>query len=178
MRTLDEQALGSLEARVRGALARVPDPEIPTCSIVDLGMVERVRVSERKVEVDLLPTFSGCPAPDVIHRDAVEAVRRVAGERETRVRFVYSPAWTTDRVTAAGREALRGYGVTPPTEGGPKVAFIPLAAVRSTHGVVCPFCGGEDTELESAFGPTLCRSIHFCRSCRNPFESFKTKRPG
>jgi ring-1,2-phenylacetyl-CoA epoxidase subunit PaaD len=162
-----------IELEVMEALGRVHDPEIPPLSITDLGIVERVHVTDATVEVELLPTFSGCPALDVIHEDVRRAVREVAGERDIRVSFVLSPPWTSDRITPAGREALKSYGLTPPGSGG---AFVPLAGLqRPESGVPCPFCGSTDTFLESAYGPTLCRTTHFCRACRNPFEGFKTK---
>ena len=159
----------TLEARVRDALASVHDPEIPPCTIVDLGIVERVAVADGMVEVELLPTFAGCPALDVIREDVEAAVRLAAPDASVRVRFVHAPPWTSDRITAAGRAALASHGISPPA--GPSVV-IPVQAVRR---VACPFCGSEDTVLESAFGPTLCRSTRFCRSCRNPFEAFKPK---
>jgi ring-1,2-phenylacetyl-CoA epoxidase subunit PaaD len=166
--------------RVWDALAEVRDPEIPPCSITDLGIVERVEVTAGDVQVDLLPTFAGCPALDVIREDVSAAGREVAGEREVTVRFVYNPPWTSDRITDRGREAMRAYGLTPPGQGRPADAvFIPMAAFeRAPHPVICPYCGSRDTVLESAFGPTLCRATHFCRSCRNPFESFKPKSAG
>jgi ring-1,2-phenylacetyl-CoA epoxidase subunit PaaD len=165
-----------LEARVWHALGQVPDPEIPPCSITDLGIVERVWVGRDSVEVDLLPTFAGCPALDVIREDAEAAVRRVGGAREVRVRFVYAPPWTSDRITPKGREALRSYGLTPPELRPAGPAFIPLAGLGTRRrNPPCPYCGGEETVLESAFGPTLCRSTHFCPTCRNPFEAFKPK---
>ena len=161
------------------ALATVHDPEIPPCSITDLGLVEAVRTSDDAVEVDLLPTFVGCPALDVIHEDVTAAVKAVSEGRAVRVRFLYSPPWTSDRMTERGREALKAYGVTPPGQHAdqtPSLTFIPLSAVRGEGDPVrCPFCGSADTVLESAFGPTLCRSIRFCPSCRNPFEAFKAK---
>jgi ring-1,2-phenylacetyl-CoA epoxidase subunit PaaD len=165
-----------LEQAVWAALAEVHDPEIPPCSITDLGIVQRVTATEDRVEVDLLPTFAGCPALDVIGQDAEAAVRAVAGDREVDVRFVFSPPWTSDRISDAGREALRTYGITPPGQGGMhSPVVIPLAALRPQSGVTCPFCGSDDTAMESAFGPTLCRSTHFCGACRNPFEAFKPK---
>jgi len=167
----------ALELEVWRALALVHDPEIPPCSITDLGIVERVRISDEAVEVDLLPTFAGCPALDVIREDAEAAVRSTAGSRETRVRFVYSPPWTSDRITPEGRDALQSYGLTPPGNGPVGGAVpIPLGALRDRGAIItCPFCGSQQTELESAFGPTLCRSTHFCKACRNPFEAFKPK---
>jgi ring-1,2-phenylacetyl-CoA epoxidase subunit PaaD len=161
-----------VEIRVREALAGVPDPEIPACSIVDLGMVERVDASADHVEVDLLPTFIGCPAKDIIGEEVKEAVRTVAEEREVRVRFVYDPPWTTDRITERGKEALRSFGISPHWERGGKPVALPLLA---SAGVTCPYCGSGETVTESAFGPTPCRTVHFCRACRNPFEGFKAK---
>jgi ring-1,2-phenylacetyl-CoA epoxidase subunit PaaD len=162
-----------VELLVLDALSRVMDPEIPPLSITDLGIVEHVDITDDAVDVSLLPTFAGCPALDVIRADAEAALGAVAGKRAVTVRFVLTPPWTSDRITPAGREALRAYGMTPPGAGG---VFVPLASL--THhegGMACPFCGSEETVLESAFGPTLCRTTHFCRSCRNPFEGFKAK---
>jgi ring-1,2-phenylacetyl-CoA epoxidase subunit PaaD len=167
----------NLEREVWAALSAVHDPEIPPCSITDLGIVERIQVSPGTVEVELLPTFAGCPALDAIQQDTEAAVRAVAGDRAVVVRFVYTPAWTSGRITERGREAMRAYGLTPPDHTqSPDAVFIPLAAFeRAPHPVTCPFCGSRDTVLESAFGPTLCRATLFCRACRNPFESFKPK---
>lgn len=162
----------ALESRVREALAAVPDPEIPACSIVDLGMVERVDATEEEVRVELLPTFIGCPAKEIIGEEAARAVRAVAGERTVRIRFVYTPPWTTDRITKRGREALRSFGISPHWERSTQPIAIPLLM---GSGVDCPYCGSADTVTESAFGPTPCRTVHFCRSCRNPFEGFKEK---
>jgi ring-1,2-phenylacetyl-CoA epoxidase subunit PaaD len=172
--------LDAVEQVVWEALAEVHDPEIPPCSITDLGIVEGIQVTNDNVEVELLPTFAGCPALDVIRDDAEAAVRTAVPGRQVSVRFVYSKPWTSDRITSHGRQALREYGVTPPGDdrlGG--VVMIPLAVLqRTSASAQCPFCGSEDTEMESAFGPTLCRSTHFCRSCRNPFEAFKPKTIG
>jgi ring-1,2-phenylacetyl-CoA epoxidase subunit PaaD len=164
-----------LEDRVWEALGAVHDPEIPPCSITDLGIVEQVSVTADAVRVDLLPTFAGCPALDVIRDEVETAVTRVAEGRRADVRFVFSPPWTSDRITPAGREAMRAYGLTPPRH---DRVLIPVAALTRTSGATCPFCASDDTVLESAFGPTLCRSTHFCRTCRNPFEAFKPKIAG
>jgi len=167
--------LDTEERRVRGALDTVHDPEIPACSISDLGMVERVHVTGDGIEVDLLPTFVGCPAKDLIGRDVETALREVAGHRRVSVRFVYDPPWTTDRITDRGRTRLREFGIAPHWErpaGGPvAIPFLTRTAVR------CPYCGSEDTAMESRWGPTPCRAQHWCRSCRNPFEGFKEKAP-
>ena len=165
----------SLEAEVRDRLTRVMDPEIPTCSIADLGLLERIEVRDEAIEVDLLPTFAGCPALDVIERDVRAAIEEMAEGRDVRVRYVYDPPWTSDRISAAGQQQLRAYGISPAPHGGGGVAVvIPLTDVRA-RVVTCPYCGSEDTNVESAFGPTPCRTTHFCASCRNPFEGFKPK---
>ena len=155
-----------IEAAVRDALSHVKDPEIPVCSITDLGLVEHVEVGDDAIVVTLLPTFVGCPALDAIREDAERAVLEVAHGRDVRVVYVFNPPWTTDRVTAAGREALKLFGIAP--AGGP--TLVQLTAR-------CPHCGSLATRVESDFGPTPCRSIRYCDSCRNPFESFKPKHP-
>jgi ring-1,2-phenylacetyl-CoA epoxidase subunit PaaD len=167
-------SITTVEDRVREALAGVEDPEIPACSVIDLGMVERVEVRGDRIEVDLLPTFVGCPAKDVIGEDVESALREVADGHEVRVRFVHDPPWTTDRITEQGRARLREFGVAPHWDrvetAGP--VAVPLMAVS---GVPCPYCGSTETMMESAWGPTPCRTQHWCRSCRNPFEGFKEK---
>jgi ring-1,2-phenylacetyl-CoA epoxidase subunit PaaD len=160
----------ALATSVWEALGRVHDPEIPPVAITDLGIVQDVRTPPGAVEVDLLPTFAGCPALDIIREDVEAALSPVAGERAVRVRFVNAPPWTSDRITPAGREAMRSYGLTPPP-GLTGTMLLPVIPLTPT----CPFCGSRDTVRESAFGPTLCRATHYCRSCRNPFESFKPK---
>lgn len=164
-----------LERDVRAALDDVHDPEIPACSITELGMVERVAVTEGAIEVDLLPTFVGCPARDVIADDVRAGLRGVAEGREVRLRFVHDPPWTTDRITERGRERLREVGIAPEWEGGPPKGPVAIPLLRA-GSVPCPFCGSDETVMESAWGPTPCRTQHWCRSCRNPFEGFKEKR--
>jgi ring-1,2-phenylacetyl-CoA epoxidase subunit PaaD len=155
------------EAAVRSALAEVHDPEIPLVSIVDLGIVERLEVGWDAIRVELLPTFVGCPALDVI-RSSVE--ERLAGfGRPVEVRFVHRVPWTSDRITPEGREQLRASGFAPPQPGG---AELPVLVQLATP-VACPHCGSNGTVLENAFGPAQCRAIHHCTACRQPFEAFK-----
>ena len=166
----------TVEGEVRRALDRIHDPEIPACSITDLGMVERVAVTGDAVEVDLLPTFVGCPAKDVIADDVRAGLRDAVAGRELRLRFVYDPPWTTERITERGKERLREVGIAPEWQGGPPGNSGPVAIpLMRASTITCPFCGSEDTFRESAWGPTPCRTQHFCRSCRNPFEGFKEK---
>ena len=145
------------EASVRAALAEVPDPEIPAVSVLDLGMVEGVSVDGGAIRVELLPTFIGCPALDRIREDV--AARLATFGRAVDVQFTNRVPWTTERITPAGRERLRRAGFAPPV--------VDPADSR------CPHCGSADVQLENLFGPTLCRSLAYCRSCRQPFEQFK-----
>ncbi len=151
------------------ALAEIPDPEIPTISIVDLGVVRSVVLDDERVSVELLPTFVGCPALEVI-RAAVED--RLAGLRPTvEVTFSFAVPWTTDLITDRGRRGLLAGGFAPPTPGGPSrghSSIVPLDVA-----VPCPTCGSRRTRLDNVFGPTLCRSIRYCLDCRQPFEGFK-----
>jgi ring-1,2-phenylacetyl-CoA epoxidase subunit PaaD len=155
--------------RVWQALAEVPDPEIPVISVVDLGVVRDVVVEDGRVRVEFTPTFLGCPALEVMRDRMAAAVRRLGAEPEIEV--VLADSWSTDRISAAGREKLREAGFAPPTarEAGA------LQLVQLQHGRFrCPYCGSTETRLENIFGPTPCRSIRYCASCRQPFEQFKT----
>ena len=146
------------------AIASVTDPEIPVLSVVDMGIIVGVRNADGAVEIDITPTFSGCPALDVIRREIKEAVLR-AGARSAEVRIVYHPPWTSDRLTPEGRRKLKEFGLAPP---GARCGSSP-----NLDRVACPLCNSDNTEMESLFGPTLCRSIHYCRDCLQSFEHFK-----
>lgn len=156
-----------LESVVHAALAEISDPEIPTVSIVDLGLVLDVAVSPGRIRVDLLPTFVGCPALDVL-RAAVEA--RLSGlAPAVEVAFSFLEPWTAARITSDGRTRLRASGFAPPvtaTDSDRSLPVLPLAQ--------CPFCGSRRATLENAFGPTLCRAIYYCADCCQPFEQFKS----
>jgi ring-1,2-phenylacetyl-CoA epoxidase subunit PaaD len=156
------------EDEVWTALAEIPDPEIPVVSLVDLGVVKDVRVRGGTVQIDFTPTFMGCPALEVM-RQALEAkVAELGAEAEVRV--LLDDSWSTDRITPAGREKLREAGFAPPA---PRPAE-KLTLVHLQRGFRCPYCGSTETRLENLFGPTPCRSIRYCESCRQPFEQFKT----
>jgi ring-1,2-phenylacetyl-CoA epoxidase subunit PaaD len=157
--------------RVWAALAEVPDPEIPAVSVVNLGIVRAVDLDAERLRVELLPTFVGCPAIDLI-RDAVAA--RLAGlAPRVEVELSFAEPWTSDRITAEGRRKLRGSGFAPPAPAA-GAAGRPLFATIATRLVAaCPYCGSRDTRLDNPFGPTRCRSIHWCSHCRQPFEQFK-----
>ena len=155
--------------RVWEALAEVPDPEIPVISLVDLGVVRDVEVDDGRVRVEFTPTFLGCPAVDVMRDRMEEAVRALGGEPQIDV--VLDDSWSTDRITPTGREKLRESGFAPPA---PREAAGPTLVQLESHAFRCPYCGSTDTRLENIFGPTPCRSIRWCASCRQPFEQFKT----
>ncbi|HZJ52288.1 MAG TPA: 1,2-phenylacetyl-CoA epoxidase subunit PaaD [Actinomycetota bacterium] len=150
------------------ALGDVMDPEIPAVSITEMGMVLDVAAEDKDVWVTILPTFTGCPAIDVIVHDVEQAVAGVEGVETVRVKLVYDPPWSTERISSEGRTKLQQSGLAPPAAGPVLITDIRLPAVA-----VCPFCGGRDTANENLFGPTPCRAIYYCRSCRNPFEQFK-----
>ncbi len=144
------------ELEVREALRSVSDPEIPVLSIVDLGLVEEVRVAGARVEVDLLPTFTGCPALGFIAAAAKERLLRLPGVSEAEISFRFDPPWTTERISPSGKLALQSFGIAPPGA-----------------APACPYCGSRNTRVESPFGPTRCRSVCYCGDCSNPFERMK-----
>jgi ring-1,2-phenylacetyl-CoA epoxidase subunit PaaD len=154
---------------VWAALAEIPDPEIPVISLVDLGVIKGVEVENGTVRIDFTPTFMGCPALEAMQR-AMEAKVEELGAR-AEVRVVLDDSWSTDSITAEGREKLRAAGFAPPT---PRPVG-KLDLVQLQRGTFrCPYCGSSDTRLDNLFGPTPCRSIRYCESCRQPFEQFKT----
>jgi len=175
----------SIHSSVMDALGRVPDPEMPI-SIVDLGLVEDVRViangaSGATVSIVLLPTFIGCPALDMIAGDVRAKVGELPGIADVSVAWVHDPAWTVDRISNEGRASLAAHGVTVPPRGGGGHLDVPghappnspQAVTMRISAVPCPFCGSRSTYLDSPFGPTRCRTIYYCESCRNSFEHLK-----
>jgi len=154
---------------VLAALDEVADPEIPAVSIVELGMIGGIDVEPARIVVELLPTFVGCPALEVI-RDAVSD-RLAEFGRPVRVDVSFATPWSSDRISPAGREKLRGSGFAPPPAVRPGRGLQMLDAAAAP--VACPYCGSLRTTLENVFGPTQCRSIRHCADCRQPFESFK-----
>ncbi len=151
------------------ALAEVPDPEIPVISVVDLGVVRDVQVEDGRVRVEFTPTFLGCPALEVMREQMAARIAELGAEPEIEV--VLDDSWSTDRITPEGREKLRAAGLAPPA---PRPAGAPALVQLESTGFRCPYCGSHDTGLENIFGPTPCRSLRYCRSCRLPFEQFKT----
>lgn len=161
--------LTSLEVAVWDALAHVPDPEIPAVSVVDMGMVHDVSVDGASVRVTMLPTFTGCPAIDIIKSDVGTAIAGVEGVDDVAVHTTFEPAWTSDRITPEGRDKLRAFGLAPPDSTGPVL----ITEIGLPKQATCPFCGSTETVNDNAFGPTPCRALYYCTSCRNPFEQFK-----
>lgn len=150
----------------RAAAASVCDPEIPVLTIEDLGILRDVALTGDAVEVTITPTYTGCPAMNVIAWD-IEAALHRAGFAAVTVRTVLTPAWTTDWMTKEGRRKLRDFGIAPPPPGGGRRALF------GEDQPACPHCGSTDTELLSAFGSTACKALHRCRACREPFDAFK-----
>jgi ring-1,2-phenylacetyl-CoA epoxidase subunit PaaD len=155
--------------RVWAALGEIPDPEIPVISLVDLGVVRDVAVENGTVRVEFTPTFLGCPALEVMQEQMAAAIRGLGAEPDVQV--VLDDSWSTDRITPEGREKLRASGFAPPA---PRAAGEPKLVQLQTGAFKCPYCGSTDTRLENIFGPTPCRSLRYCASCRQPFEQFKT----
>lgn len=152
-------------ARARAAVEQVTDPEIPVLTIADLGVLRDVRLQGETVEVTITPTYSGCPAMGMISVEIETALAR-AGFRSARVRTTLAPAWTTDWLSAAGRDKLSAYGIAPPPHTG-------RAALFGAPAPACPRCGSARTEQISAFGSTACKALHRCLACREPFDAFK-----
>ncbi len=164
-----QAAATSRRERIWQALAEIPDPEIPAISLVDLGVIGEVRIGPELVHVELLPTFVGCPAIDVMRQRIGERLVELGIAERVEVEVSFATPWTSERISEAGRERLRLSGFAPPVmtagDGLDELAVLPIAE--------CPYCGSRSTTLENPFGPTLCRAIYHCAECRQPFEQFK-----
>lgn len=148
-------------------LAEVPDPEVPVVSVIDLGMVRDVNIKQGIAEIAVAPTYSGCPATEVIESD-IASFLRDKGVVDVRIRRQLSPPWTTDWITDEGRQKLQAYGIAPPqgSAGKPRLA-------GSALPIACPRCSGSHTERVSEFGSTACKASYRCLDCLEPFEYFK-----
>lgn len=162
--------------RAWDVLATVLDPEVPALSLRDLGIVRAVRETGEggaALEVVLTPTYSGCPATEVISQSVVDAIT-TAGLGPVTITMQRAPAWTTDWISDDGRRKLRDYGIAPP---GPvdAGAGVPIRLVgrRAAQAIACPRCNSTQTERLSAFGSTACKALYRCMACREPFEHFK-----
>jgi len=155
--------------QVWSAFGEIPDPEIPVVSLVELGVIRSVDVQDGHVRVELTPTFLGCPALEAMKRALEEKVTELGADAEVRV--ISDDSWSTDKITPAGREKLRAAGFAPPA---PREASAPALVQLQSNVFRCPYCNSTQTTLENIFGPTPCRSLRYCESCRQPFEQFKT----
>jgi ring-1,2-phenylacetyl-CoA epoxidase subunit PaaD len=158
--------------RLWEAVASVVDPEIPVLSIVDLGIVRAIDV-DGGVVVRITPTYTGCPATDVIANDVRRALA-AAGVEDARVEIALSPAWTTDWITSEGRDKLARYGIAPPSPHAPaRVDVVGISPLRKAQAIECPHCGSRATRLVSQFGSTACKALMRCDDCLEPFDYFK-----
>ena len=155
-----------LRQRAWDVAASVVDPEIPVLTIADLGVLREVEIEDGRVDVAITPTYSGCPAMNMIAVEIALALEN-AGFPKAKVRTVLSPAWTTDWMSQEGRRKLRDYGIAPPLPASSRCALFGVQRVQ------CPQCGSDDTERLSEFGSTSCKALWRCTSCREPFDYFK-----
>ncbi|WP_344403462.1 1,2-phenylacetyl-CoA epoxidase subunit PaaD [Streptomyces longisporus] len=164
----------ALESELLEIAGSVPDPELPVLTLQELGVLRAVHVrGADSVEVELTPTYTGCPAIEAMSLD-IERVLHAHGIRDVTVRTVLRPAWSTDDITSEGRRKLREFGIAPPRvreASGP--VTVSLGPTRTLEPVRCPHCGSTDTELLSRFSSTACKALRRCLSCREPFDHFK-----
>ena len=154
------------EHEIMEALQHVMDPEIPTLSVVDMGMITVVEVKGESAEVKMIPTFTACPALKLIKQNIYDAVKQL-GFNQVNVIVDDTIIWNSDRITEQGKKLLTEFGLGTPQRHEGKFSMEEIAASK------CPHCGSDDTTLKSIFGSTLCRSIHFCFNCKQGFERFK-----
>ncbi|MGW3964841.1 1,2-phenylacetyl-CoA epoxidase subunit PaaD [Amycolatopsis sp. NPDC005003] len=152
--------------------ATVTDPELPMLTLADLGVLRSVSEEEGRVVVAITPTYTGCPAMDTM-RDDLEHALLAAGYADVEIRTQLAPAWTSDWISAAGREKLAAAGIAPPGAAPRRSGPIPLTLSAPVSRVLCPHCGSADTEEQSRFGATACKALRRCRACLEPFEHVK-----
>lgn len=145
-------------------LKTVDDPEIPNVSVYDLGMVHDVSINQEDISIMMVPTFAGCPALEIIERDVKRAIEKLSWVGHCYVQFSFELPWSTDKITDVGKTNLIKHGIAPPPE---------YYRPGDEWTVNCPFCASHYTSMENVFGPTACRSILYCSSCKNPFEAMK-----
>ena len=153
-------------AQVYEWLEEVKDPEIPVLSLVDLGVISQIDLHGLDASVVLTPTFVGCPALDMMKSDITEVLKK-HGMKSIDIQVSYQHPWTSDRISEKGKVALKKFGLAPP----PNATL--FTDINVLEHAACPRCNGTNTDLKNAFGPTLCRSIHYCNDCREAFEQFK-----
>jgi ring-1,2-phenylacetyl-CoA epoxidase subunit PaaD len=157
-------------ADIDSVLDGVPDPELPI-SIVELGMVISVTLKGSEAHIRLVPTYTGCPALPMIEKDVRKQVGQLDGIDSCTVQWCFEPAWTPERISPDGRAKLSAHGVTTPACACSGQATV----ILRTSAIGCPYCGSFNTRVDSPYGPTRCRAIHFCEACRNQFEHMKPR---
>lgn len=156
------------EEHIKEALYDVKDPEIPTISVVDLGIVTGISVSDTNdVHVQLTPTFAGCPALKIMEDLVKDRVEKIEGVHSATVSTNFDVQWNTNMITEEGLKALKKHGLAPPER---HEGYIELDVLSD---IACPYCGSHNTTMQTPFGPTLCRSMHYCKNCHQAFEAFK-----
>lgn len=154
------------EKKILEWLEEVKDPEIPVLSITDLGIITEVDITGGSVKIEITPTFVGCPALEMMRNEIIEVLHK-NGVCDVQVNVSFRKPWTSDRISEKGKESLKKFGLSPPPEGN---LFTDIDLLEHA---VCPRCNSDNTELKNPFGPTLCRSIHYCNTCKEAFEQFK-----
>ncbi len=154
------------EAKILEWLEEVKDPEIPVLSLVDLGVITNIDINEHRVAVTMTPTFVGCPAIDYMKQDVIEVLNSY-GIDNVDVKVNFDEPWNSNKITDKGRKALKDFGLAPP----PKHNLI--VDIDILDNIECPNCGSNNSVMKTPFGPTACRSIHFCNNCKETFEQFK-----
>ena len=155
--------------KVWSILESVVDPEVPVLTVTDLGIIREVKLNEDEVEVIITPTYTGCPAMDMIAMNIRLALIE-QGYQKIKITSVLSPAWTTDWMSEAGKEKLKAYGIAPPN---PKQAVCDTKLFAEGEAIQCPLCNSYHTKLISQFGSTACKALYQCEDCREPFDYFK-----
>ena len=155
--------------QILSLLEQVPDPEVPVLSVIDLGIVRDVKLQEQEIEVIITPTYSGCPAMDVISMQ-IKMVLLEHGFKKVKITTVLSPAWTTEWMSEAGKEKLKAYGIAPPN---PMQTVCDVKLFAEDEAVQCPHCQSYNTSMISRFGSTACKALYKCNHCLEPFDYFK-----
>jgi len=154
---------------IKEILENVMDPEVPVLSVIDLGIIRNIEIKEKQVEITITPTYTGCPAMDVISMN-IRLVLMEKGIREVKINSVLSPAWTTDWMTEKGKQKLLEYGIAPPN---PKQLVCDTHYFAAEEAIQCPHCSSYHTQRISEFGSTACKSLYVCNDCKEPFDYFK-----
>ncbi len=160
--------LAYTEKEILSFLEQIPDPEIPVINIVELGVIRKIKSNAAGVEIDMTPTYSGCPAMKQMEDD-VRSTLKAKGIQKIEIKMVYSPAWTTDWLSPEAKEKLRVYGIAPPNESTTDKSFL----TGKSKQVKCPRCHSLNTQMVSQFGSTACKALYKCKDCLEPFDYFK-----